>query len=169
MPKKIEGLLHEKHFDFQNLVADIHRAVTFFGKAFPLGSEVNPNGKTSAILVYKSTENTVHHLKVGFGEIEYDTRLKTALRKIVVLETNPLHLTNFGSRDGILDWGGAYNLSRIFLGKIALSGLTEKGDDACLLAPLVHQRYATPKFVTRALTETKNEKLYNQILEGISF
>lgn len=155
-----ERTLNEKHFDFQFLRESIHLAVCYFGT---LRGSVNPKRKTSAVLLYKSLEGTFHDHIVGIGEIEYEKCLETAKRKITALEENPAHLTSFPSRDGILNWGGAYNLARLGLGKVALSGLTEKGDDACVLNGLEHQGLVQNSFIADALTESNNRDLFLRI------
>lgn len=103
---------------------------------------------------------------MGTGNIKFTKYLASTQRKIQQLHDNPSHLTSYLSRDpenGL--WGGGINL--LEFGKIALSGLTEYGDEACLLNGLYNGSFISNTFVDMVLQQSNNFILFEKIRKGI--
>ncbi len=149
--------------DFIKAYHQINKAVCFFAKNC---NEFNPKGKKSAILVYENPQRKQDARPVGTGNIKYAKYLEIAQRKIQQLHDNPSHLTSYLSRDpenGL--YGGGINL--LEFGKIALSGLTEHGDEACLLNGLYSGSFISYTFVDMVLQQSNNFALFEKIRKGM--
>lgn len=154
--------------DFSALHSAVDRAVASFIRNC---SDANPNHKTGGVLLHRSNRGVEQHTGVGTitrESVLYDDFLATARRKIKQLRLSFKYcMTSYESRDpenGL--WGGGLNIS--CYGQVALSGLPELADEACLLCGLVVCDLVDYiPFAIKVLSVSDNTELYNKIMEGM--
>jgi len=152
--------------DFIALRNAVELAVAAFIKNCP---DANPNHKTGGVILHRCNRGVEQHTTVGTLSMQsvYEDLLTTARRKIEQLQIHFTHMTSYQSRDpekGL--WGGGLNL--FCNGQVALSGLPELADEACLMCGLVQcDLVIIEPFVTKALKISDNTALYKRICKGI--
>jgi len=152
--------------DFLALHGAVERAVASYIR---ICKDTDPNEISGGVLLHRSNRGVEKHTGVGTitqkSEL-YNDLLSTARRLIEQL-VPPLkyHMTSYQNRDpekGLL--GGGLNIS--CMGKVAMTGLPELANEACLMCGLVQCDLVSDTFVTKALNISDNTALYECIHKG---